>query len=210
MTSPSSVRWIGHFAAITRSWSTCSSLEVSGQAQDELEFRWTAPFGRVVLNGDLHRADVPALALGIHLDRDRRAGGEACREQLLGVGALVLATAGARLIDDQLVVADGDGVREVRRAAGGGSHGADRASVVCLSDRGPSLMVLGPDHNLGQGIHHQSGEHLREEVGRLRRHVDAGRGDLADLLHRRRSQQERGVVIARGRSARAPAAASRA
>ena len=111
MTSPSSVRWIGHFAAITDRRSTCSLVRSLGKAQEQLEAGGGAALGGRVLGLDLDTADVPALALGVHLDRDRRAGGEARGEQLLRIGGLVLAADVAALVCCEPVVAHVDLVR---------------------------------------------------------------------------------------------------
>ena len=74
------------------------------------QLRATVEGGRRValvvdLDLDLERAEVPALALGVHLDRDRGAAGEAGGEQLGRAGAGVGAAAVGRLVDDQLVPA---------------------------------------------------------------------------------------------------------
>ncbi len=45
MTSPSSTRWTGHFAAITRRRSTCSSGRSSGRRMHQLELRRAAALG---------------------------------------------------------------------------------------------------------------------------------------------------------------------
>src|SRR5688500_18288800 len=50
---------------------------VLGQAQDQLELRGAAALGRRVGALDLDVPEVPALALGVHLDGDRGARGEA-------------------------------------------------------------------------------------------------------------------------------------
>src|SRR3954447_18250575 len=51
--------------------------EAVGEAHDDLEAGGTAPVGGRVVARDLDAADVPALALGVHLHRDGRAGGQA-------------------------------------------------------------------------------------------------------------------------------------
>src|SRR2546425_3821942 len=50
---------------------------------------------------------------------------------------------------------------------------------------------------LGKRVEEQAAEEFRVEVGRLRRHGLSGRSDGANLLHRRRPQKEREVVLAR-------------
>src|SRR3954452_22231293 len=49
--------------------------EVIGDAHDDLKARGAAALGGGVLTGDLDPPDVPALALGVHLHRDRGTGG---------------------------------------------------------------------------------------------------------------------------------------
>src|SRR5919205_4005498 len=48
--------------------------EAVGEAHHEVEARRAAAIGRRVVACDLDAADVPALALGVHLHRDRRTG----------------------------------------------------------------------------------------------------------------------------------------
>src|SRR4051794_17525773 len=91
--------------------------EVVGEAQDELERRGAAPVGRTVVAGHLDAAEVPALAHGVHLHRDGRAGREARGEQLLGAGPRVVASPVDRLTCGEVVVADLDGLPERPGAA---------------------------------------------------------------------------------------------
>ena len=112
MTSPSSVRCTGHLAAITRSRSTCSSGRSSGRRRLRSNLRRTAAFGRRVLDVDLDVADVPALAGGVHLHRDRGTRRQTGGEQLLWVRAGVLAAGREPLVDREPVVAHLDGVPE--------------------------------------------------------------------------------------------------
>src|SRR5690349_24019959 len=51
--------------------------EVRRQAQRERELRRAAALGGDVVAGDLDVAQIPALARGVHLDRDRRTGRQA-------------------------------------------------------------------------------------------------------------------------------------
>src|SRR3954467_5765385 len=50
--------------------------ELLGEAHDHLKLRGRAALGRFVVHVHGHVADVPALPLGVHLDRDRGARGE--------------------------------------------------------------------------------------------------------------------------------------
>src|SRR3954469_1109885 len=86
--------------------------ELLREAHRHRELGRRAALGRLVVHVDLHVADVPALALGVHLDRDRGAGGEAHGEHLLRVRAAVGAAVRLRLVDGQLVLADAHGVLE--------------------------------------------------------------------------------------------------
>ena len=56
------------------------------EAQHEAELGGRAALGRLKLAFDLQVREVPALALGVHLHRDRGAGGNARGQQLLGGG----------------------------------------------------------------------------------------------------------------------------
>ena len=64
------------------------------QLHVHLELRGRAALGGLVVHVHHHLADVPALAVGVHLHRDRAAGGQAGGQQLLraraGVGPAVL------------------------------------------------------------------------------------------------------------------------
>jgi len=96
--------------------------QVRGQTRDQLELGRTSALGRAVLDVHLDVAQLPTLARRVHLDRDRRARGEADGEQLLGVGSGVLAAGLQRLVDDQLVIADLDDVPEVPITSCRGLH----------------------------------------------------------------------------------------
>src|SRR3954447_5991852 len=50
--------------------------------------------------------------------------------------------------------------------------------------------------SVSQRVEQQSGEYLREEVGRLGRHDLARGGDLADEVDRRRAHEQRGLHVA--------------
>ncbi|CAA9531776.1 MAG: hypothetical protein AVDCRST_MAG30-3857 [uncultured Solirubrobacteraceae bacterium] len=150
--------------------------EVVGHPHDELELRRAAALGRAVVALDLEAFDVPALALRVHLHRDRGAGGERRGQQLLRARPLVLAAGVLGLVGQEPVVADLEVMGVLRgRAPRGCSH--------------PLI--------LGQQVDQHPREHLGEEVRRLRGHRLAHRGDLAHLLDRARAQEERRVVLAR-------------
>ena len=106
MTSPSSVRCTGHFAATWSSRSRCSCGTPPGKRTDHVEARGRAAMGRLEVHLDLDLAHVPALAPGVHLHRDRRAGSEARRQQLLGLGPGVLAAEVPGLVRGHHVRAD--------------------------------------------------------------------------------------------------------
>jgi hypothetical protein len=79
-------------------------LAQSGRkSQVELEQGRALAIGLLILALDLHVADLPTLALGVHLDRDRRAGGETRREQLLWRRTAVLAALFGGLVGNQVV-----------------------------------------------------------------------------------------------------------
>src|SRR4051812_30256863 len=96
--------------------------ELLGEAHDEVEAGGAPAVGRRVVAGHLDAADVPALALGVHLHRHGRTGREAGGEQLERLGTGIRAAHLGTLIDRQLVAADLDGVAEAVVAAGGGLH----------------------------------------------------------------------------------------
>ena len=124
-TSPSSVRWMGHFAAMTCSRSTCSSRQRLGEPEDELELRRPAALGGLVVAVDLEAGEVPALALGVHLHRDRGARGERGGEQLLGARTEVLAADVLGLVGHDPVLPDAHLVLELALAGGDRTHGFD-------------------------------------------------------------------------------------
>src|SRR3954464_14805687 len=93
-----------------------------GEAHEQLEAGRAAALGGRVVAGDLDAADVPALALGVHLHRDGGARREARGEQLEGLGAGVRPAELRALVDRELVAADPDGVAEAALAGGGGLH----------------------------------------------------------------------------------------
>src|SRR3954470_2095177 len=92
------------------------------EAHEEVEAGRTPALGRRVVAGDLDPADVPALALGVHLHRDGGTGGEARGEQLERLRAGVRTAHIGALVDRQLVAADLDGVAEPAFAGRGGLH----------------------------------------------------------------------------------------
>ena len=149
MTSPSSVRWTGHLAAITCSCSICSSSRCGGHLEHELELRRAAALGRRVLDVDREAAGVPALALGVHLHRDRRAGGERRGQQLLRARALVLAAGLDRLVDREGVVAGLHVVGELLALAGDGAHRAGVAASIEESHQSNRLNTM-PVSTLGK------------------------------------------------------------
>src|SRR5437588_3461718 len=65
-----------------------------GKPQGQLEVGRRPALCLLVLALDLDQADLPSLALGIHLHRDRRARGETGSQELLGSGPLILAPEG--------------------------------------------------------------------------------------------------------------------
>ena len=179
-TSPSSVRCTGHLAAMICRRSTCSGVRWSGMPHHELELGRAAALGRRVVAVDLEAVEVPALALGVHLHRDRRARGERGREQLLR----------ARAHGPRRRSFSGSSARkrwsrtlrswvyffEARRADG--SHGGHPIEAHASSSGLKSIPVSS----------------FGEEVGGLGRHRLAGGGDLAHLGDRARAQEEREVV----------------
>src|SRR4051794_8518198 len=96
--------------------------EAFGEAHDEGEAGRAAAVGGRVVAGHLDAADVPALALGVHLHRHGGTGGEARGQQLERLGPRVGSTELGPLVDRQLVAADLDGVAEAAVATGGGLH----------------------------------------------------------------------------------------
>ena len=57
-------------------------------------------------------AQRPALALGVHANRDRSAGAEPGQEQVIGRGAAVGTTDGGWLVSGQVMAADGNTLAE--------------------------------------------------------------------------------------------------
>jgi hypothetical protein len=88
-------------------------VEVRGHLQHELELRGAAALGGRVVDVDREAAGVPPLALGVHLDGDRRARGERGGEQLLRARAEVVTARRLRLVDRERVIAGLDVVREL-------------------------------------------------------------------------------------------------
>src|SRR4051812_33695119 len=84
--------------------------QLLGQPQRHLELGGRAALGRLVVDVHGHVADVPALALGVHLDRDRRTRGERHGQHLLRVRALVVTAVVLTLVDSQRVAAYRDRV----------------------------------------------------------------------------------------------------
>jgi hypothetical protein len=92
------------------------------EAHDEVEAGRAAAVGGRVVARHLDTADLPALALGVHLHRHGGTGGEARGEELERLRARVRATHLGALVDRELVAADLHGVAEAALAAGGGLH----------------------------------------------------------------------------------------
>jgi hypothetical protein len=90
---------------------------VLGKLLDHLELGRRPALGGLVVDVDDDLADVPALALGVHLHRDRRAGGERRGQQLLRVRPGVLTALVLGLVDDRLVLANLDVVTELPAVA---------------------------------------------------------------------------------------------
>lgn len=67
-------------------------------------------------------AQRPALALGVHADRDRRAGTEPGQEQVIGCGAAVSTADGGWLVSGQVMAADGNTLAERPRVGFGHDH----------------------------------------------------------------------------------------
>src|ERR1700730_2657390 len=97
--------------------------QVIGQTHDQLEFGRASPLCGAVLDLDLDPTDVPALARGVHLHRDRRTGCEADREKLLRVRPGVLPPGIEWLIYGHLMIAHLHGMPErVAFTPRGGFH----------------------------------------------------------------------------------------
>src|SRR3954451_17402973 len=86
--------------------------EAVGEAHDDVEAGGAPALGRRVVAGDLDAADLPALALGVHLHRHRRTRGQAGGQQLRRLGPRVRPAGVGALVDRQFVAADLDGVAE--------------------------------------------------------------------------------------------------
>ena len=78
--------------------------QLLGQLDLHVELGRRAALGGLVVDVDDDFADVPALAVRVHLHRDRAARGEARREQLLRTGPLVGTAGFLGLVGDQVVV----------------------------------------------------------------------------------------------------------
>src|SRR3954452_16952675 len=89
------------------------------EAHDDVEARGAAAVGRRVVARDLDAADVPALALRVHLHRDGGTGGELGGEHLERLRAGVRPARLGALVDRELVAANLDGVAEAALAGGG-------------------------------------------------------------------------------------------
>src|SRR3954451_12501762 len=74
-----------------------------GEPDDDLERPRDARLAVLHLHLDLHLAEVPPLASGVHLGRDRGAGRQGGRDGASGGGALVTASGLLRLVDHQAV-----------------------------------------------------------------------------------------------------------
>src|SRR3954447_10381419 len=93
------------------------------QPQHEVELRRAPALGRGVLDGHLALGDVPPLAGGVHLHRDRGTRREAGREQLLRARRGVLPAVVLGLVGRHRVRADRDLVAVGAGASCGGLHG---------------------------------------------------------------------------------------
>src|SRR3954447_6444553 len=96
--------------------------EAGGQSERQREAGGAAALGGRVLRLDLDAADVPALALGVHLHRDRGARREAGREQLLRTRRGVVTAGVVGLVGQQPVLADLYYVLVRPCTCGGGLH----------------------------------------------------------------------------------------
>src|SRR5205085_12433453 len=97
--------------------------QLLGQRDDHAELGRRPALGGLVVHVHRHIPDLPPLALGVHLYRDRRTRRQARREQLLGTGTRVVAAVLLRLVGDDHVLADRAVVLEGSvLAAGCGSH----------------------------------------------------------------------------------------
>src|SRR3954452_4987464 len=101
--------------------------QLLGEAHGHRELGRGALLRGLVVHVDLHLADLPALALGVHLDRHRGTRGEARGEQLLGTRAVVAPSVVLRLPRRRVVCAD----LEV------GSEATSVAARYCLHRNGP-------------------------------------------------------------------------
>src|SRR3954447_7401746 len=95
------------------------------EPRDDVEARRAPALGGRVVARHLDLADVPALALGVHLHRDGGARRQRRGKHLLRAGAGVLAALVRGLVDDELVVADPDRLAQAPGAGGGGLHASD-------------------------------------------------------------------------------------
>ena len=112
MTSPSSVRCTGHFAAMILSFATWSSVSPGGKRSTSEKRVGQPRSAGVYSHDDFEVADVPVLAVGVHLHRHRGAGREAGGEQLLRARAGVVAALVPRLVDAHAVIPHLDDVTE--------------------------------------------------------------------------------------------------
>src|SRR5215217_6035808 len=115
--------------------------QLLGEAHDEVEARRAAAVGGRVVARHLDAADIPALALGVHLHRYGGARRQAAGEELERLRAGVRATHLGALVDRELVTANLDGVAEAALAAGGGLH--RRLILACGQNR--LLLVIAVD-----------------------------------------------------------------
>src|SRR6478672_1219510 len=123
--------------------------ESIGQADNEREARRTPALRRGVLALDLDRADVPALAVGVHLQRDGRTRGERDGEVLLRARRRVVTPGLTGLVGTDDVVADLEVVLVGAGAAAtrGGFHfrpcavGDASANIVLRAANGRALCL---------------------------------------------------------------------
>ena len=130
------IRCTGHLPAIDHDAARAARRRAaSGRSSGDVEAGGSPARRPLEVDVDLETADVPALAVGVHLDRDRRAGRERCGEQPGRRGAGVGAAVAQRLVDDDRVAVDLDVVGEALAPAGGG-HQPSAAFAAALEQGG--------------------------------------------------------------------------
>ena len=177
MTSPSSVRWTGHLAAITRRRSTCSSVQPSGSRKSSLNLvghpRSAGVYSHSTSTGPMSQPlRLAYISIVIAVHDARLAASSSC-----GLGPSSSPAEVRRLVGRQLMVADVDLVgKAMLRAMCGCPHWrSSDVDVPIRSDRSAVSARYSRER-----IEHQTRGDLREEVRRLRRHALAGGGDRLD------------------------------